>query len=270
VVAAARAFARVLVRVPEAYLIVSRIESTRPGLLVLDADGRRVDSVSLLDRDLTSARLAKWLTRAATAPARERWTLRIGGGPEDRRTAFLREVEKTPGVAEVRADRRSGEVTISLEPRALHPERLLARASARDVRLEFLEPIRVELRRAPSRAADAGPTATPSIPGAWYVSSGPPTRAYLPWLLLDPTTLKNAAPGHVADVAAWEFRFIRIPKDATGFNVAAAPLRLSGVLAVIPDIFGERERVVVRRGAIEPEPIVEAFEKAGGEAKIVR
>jgi hypothetical protein len=138
------------------------------------------------------------------------------------------------------------------------------------VGLELLEPVRVELRRTPGQAADTDPSAAPSIPGAWYVRSGSPTRVYLPWLLLDPTTLKSAAPGHVADVAAWDFRFTRIPKNAAGFHVAAAPLRLPGVLAVIPDIFGERERVVVRRGEIEPEPIIKAFEKAGGEATVAR
>jgi len=270
VVQAARAYVRVLIRVPDAYLILARIESTRPGLLVLDAEGRRVDSISLLDRELTPAKLAGWLKRARTAPARERWTLRLRGGAETRRQAFLREMEKTPGVEEIRAIRRRDEVRISLAPGSLHPERLLARAFERELDPELLEPVRVTLKPVENRNGSACPSPAPSVPGAWYASAGPPARIYLPGLLLDPATIETAAPGHVADAIALDFRFTRIPKNAAGYRVAAAPLRLRGVLAVIPDIIGQRERVVVRRGEIAPDAIVEAFEMAGGTASLVQ
>ena len=46
-VKASAAFVRIRIRVPEAYLLIRPLDTSRPGLLVLDADGRRVDSIAL-------------------------------------------------------------------------------------------------------------------------------------------------------------------------------------------------------------------------------
>ena len=49
-VAATKPYVRILIRVPEAYLLLRPYNTTRPGLLILDADGRRIDSIALPGR----------------------------------------------------------------------------------------------------------------------------------------------------------------------------------------------------------------------------
>lgn len=71
--AAAGPFVRIKIRVPEAYLIVRMYDTTRPALLVLDADGHRVDSIKLLGAK--PAEVAQRLVEAQRAPARERFVL---------------------------------------------------------------------------------------------------------------------------------------------------------------------------------------------------
>ncbi len=75
---AAEPYVRVLIRVPEAYLLLHRFDTTRPGLLVLDADGRRVDSLDLLPvhaGHLSAADVARWLGAAVRKAPRERFVI---------------------------------------------------------------------------------------------------------------------------------------------------------------------------------------------------
>ena len=62
-------------RVPEAYLLVREYKAIRPGLLVLDSDGRRVAATPLLKAK--PAAIARMLDASTTAAARERGRLRL-------------------------------------------------------------------------------------------------------------------------------------------------------------------------------------------------
>ena len=68
---------RVKVRVPEGYLIVGPYRTTRPALLVIDAYGRRVDSIRLSAAN--AADVAKRLRAALETPAIEHWEFTTDG-----------------------------------------------------------------------------------------------------------------------------------------------------------------------------------------------
>ena len=68
VVKAAEPYTRLMIRVPEAYLLLQHFEdATRPGLLVLDADGNAVDSLSFvgLNGEEGAKTISEWLTYKA-------------------------------------------------------------------------------------------------------------------------------------------------------------------------------------------------------------
>jgi len=73
----ANRFVKIKIRVPEGYLLVRMYDTTRPALLVLDADGRRIDSIKLLGAK--PADVAARLKVALNAPAEERFIL---SGPD--------------------------------------------------------------------------------------------------------------------------------------------------------------------------------------------
>lgn len=142
---------RLLVRVPEAYALLGPFDATRPGLLVIDGCGRRVDVIDLA-KEADPAAIAKRLEAAATAPALER--IRVTA--EDP-AALLREVEGARGTREAVATGR--EVRIVAEAGAAFPVLLRAKAV-------FEDPVEI---------ADAA--------GAWHAEKG---RAYVPRVMLDP------------------------------------------------------------------------------------
>ena len=75
-------YVRIRIRVPEAYLLLRPYETTRPGLLVLDADARRVDSIPLPGMGaprIDSATIAKRLNAARTKAAVETWSFEARG-----------------------------------------------------------------------------------------------------------------------------------------------------------------------------------------------
>jgi hypothetical protein len=69
---------RIKIKVPEGYLLVKPYDTTRPALLVLDAAGRRVDSIKLLGAK--PAEVAARLRAAADAPAQDRFVVTKDGG----------------------------------------------------------------------------------------------------------------------------------------------------------------------------------------------
>ncbi len=76
---AAEGYVTQLIRVPEAYLLLRRFDTTRPGLLILDAEGRRVDSIDLrpaLRGELKPEAVAKRLNAAKTKTPTERFWLK--------------------------------------------------------------------------------------------------------------------------------------------------------------------------------------------------
>jgi len=79
-VALARRAVTCLVRVPEAYQLVRKHKAVRPGFLLLDAEGRKRGSVTLVaaDPDGSARRAKQYLRRALEAP---------GAIPDDHRGA---------------------------------------------------------------------------------------------------------------------------------------------------------------------------------------
>jgi hypothetical protein len=69
---------RIKIRVPAGYLLVKPYDTTRPALLVLDAEGRRVDSIKLLGAK--PAEVAERLRAARIAPAQERFVVSKDNG----------------------------------------------------------------------------------------------------------------------------------------------------------------------------------------------
>ena len=148
---AAAPFVRLLVRVPEAYSLLGPFDATRPGILVIDGCGRRVDVIDLA-RVLDPAEIAKRLESAATAPALER--IRVVAEEPD---ALVKEVKGARGTREVAADGKA--VTIVAEAGAAFPPLLRAK-------VRFEDPVEIE-----------------EAPGAWHVADG---RAHLPRVMIDP------------------------------------------------------------------------------------
>jgi len=136
----------------------------------------------------------------------------------------------------------------------LPPAKLDELANRHKVQLRWHNPIAVTLK---ARAALAG------IPGVWYASDG---RAWVADLLLEPQALKAAT----TDLEARVYRLPGIPKGPGGNRVAAAPLRVPGVLSIFPDIFGETETVVGRKGKVRWANVTEAFKRAGVNATVNR
>jgi hypothetical protein len=150
-VRAAQPFVRLLVRVPEAYVLLGPFDATRPGLLVIDGFGRRVDVIDLA-RVADPAEIATRLKAAAKAPALER--IRVTAEEPD---ALVKAMKGVAGVREVEADGR--DVTVVAEADAAFPALLRAK-------VRFNDPVEVE-----------------EAPGAWHVASG---RSYVPSVLIDP------------------------------------------------------------------------------------
>lgn len=228
-VEAAAPFVRVLVRVPEGYLLVTAYDTTRPALLVIDADGRRVDSIPLLGSKPED--IAAKLVAARTAKATERFVL-TGVDPE-----------KLRGAGEVA--RRDEYVIVTAEAGSLSPA-TLRKLAGNPGRLVVHHPIAI---RAPQKQAG---------PGTWYRDGD---RIWVARLLLHPGL-------HLAgDIEMRTFDLPGVSRGAEGARVARAPFGAKGVLSVFPDIFRGTEAVVGRRGEVDWKAVRAAFAKAGCEAK---
>lgn len=231
---AAASYVRVLIRVPEAYLLLRRFDTTRPGLLVLDADGRRVGSLDLspvLRGELSAKDVAAWLDTASEKAPRERFVIE-GGGAEFRKTVALVE-----GV-------EIGANTIDAPVGALPPSRLLAMAKAAGGAFRIRDPVAVPLTGEPTRKF-----------GIWY-SEEKPRRVWIPRLLAHPDGL----PG---DLVRKPFDFETISTSASGYRALAAPLSVDGVVTVFPDLDEKKVTVVARRGKVDWEQVAATFGKAG-------
>jgi hypothetical protein len=234
-VKAAEPFVRIRIRVPEAYLLLFGFEAKRPGLLVLDADGRRVAGIDLPGMGgapTDAAVVAGLLADAATDPPVEMFRVAVKGDIDAFRGA-LEELDSVEGTA------RRGEVLrIAVSQGGLAPKNVDALARKLEVKLEWRSPVAVDLLAAP---------------GVWYAT---PQRSHVIPELLDPKSLP-------ADLEARTYRLPGFPKGGTGARVAGAPLRVPGVVAVFPDIFGETQTVVGRRSRVDWKAVRRAFEQAG-------
>ena len=233
IVDAAAAFVRILIRVPEAYVLLRPYETTRPGFLVLDADGRRVDSIDL--RAVTDAEeIARRLTKAATAPAKERFLVRFA---EPNAAKALQKKLRQEKVSSKRLGRM---LEFRVAAGGLDPRSLGETATV-------VEPVTVR-GEGLIRAA-----------GTWYSGED---RIYVASLLLDPKL--------GGDLEARRFDLPGVGQGPPAARVPLAVQPLPGVLSVFPDLFGERITVVGRKGATSWNDVVAAMEGAGATVRPVK
>jgi hypothetical protein len=259
---AAEPFERVLVRVPEAYPLLVPFEATRPGLLVLDADGRRVDALALT-AEADPEEVAKWLLRAREAAPRERFVLRVGPGPGGGTVAsFTAAAAKVPGLLKAEA---KGEVVVLLaKPGALSPGVLSRLAGEAKVVAEVLEPVPVALVAKEGAEALVAARALANTPGIWSVAEETDRlRAWVTRLLLHPGVLGKGAPRYAVDVEARRYAIPGVSLGPPGMKVPAAVQDLPGVLSVIPALASETITVVGRRGVVSWPAVLEALRGTG-------
>lgn len=234
---------------------------------MLDADGRRVDSIPLPGMgaaNIDPATLAKRLRTAKTAPAIEsvRATLE---GSDGCIAKVRRDVAALDGVTSV--DFTAGVLSIKGRAGSLQPKKLVRLAKGHVVELTFQEPVRVNFDST-GDASPRGPAAAiAKVAGAWYVEQGPALQAYVTRPLLSPKELARAGGSYAPDVEARRFELPGIPKGGAGCRVALAPLRVPGVLAIFADLFHDRQTVVGRKGTVSWADVTKAFEGAGCRAK---
>lgn len=213
-------FVRLLVRVPEAYALLEPLDAKRPGLLVLDGDGRRVEMIDL--HDLTDrAEIAMRLEKAATAQALERIRVGIDGEPG----LLPARLKGVKGIRDVGV--RGRELIITAEPGAASPA--LVREKAEKLTLRFEDP--VELMLAGEEKA----------PGAWYAEAH---RAYMPRVLVDPAW-------RIASLETRAIDLKGIGKGPPAARVPFAALKVPGVLSAVPDFEEETLTVVARTGVVD-------------------
>jgi len=226
-VRATQPFVRLLVRVPEAYALLEPFEASRPGLLVLDADGRRVEMIDLAavtDR----AEIATRLEKAATAPAVERIRVSLDGA-----AGLLPSTLKgVKGIRDVGV--RGRELIITAEPGAAVPAVL--REKADKLALRFEDPAEVTL------------SGDEQAPGAWYVEAG---RAYVPRVLVD-------AAWKIASLETRTIDLEGVGKGPRAARVPFAALAVAGVLTAVPDFEQETLTVVARKEDVDWDAVEKA------------
>ena len=228
---------RIRIRVPEAYLLLFGFDAKRPGLLVLDPDGRRVAGIDLPGMGgapVDPTLIADLLDAAATDPPVEMLRVAVKGDVGALREA-LEELESVEGTT-----LRGDVLRIAVSQGGLAPVKVDALAGKLEIQLTWRSPIAVL------------PVAA-KTPGSWYAT---PQWSWVVPELLDPEALPP-------DLEARSYRLRGISKGGTGSRVAQAPLRLPGVVAVVPDIFGEKQAVVGRKGKVDWKAVRKAFEQAG-------
>ncbi len=263
---AAAPFERLLVRVPEAYPLLGPYEATRPGLLVLDADGRRVDSLALAE-DSDPAAIAKWLRQAQEAPARERFILRVAPLAEGGTIAgFVEALSKVEGVK--KAEAQEDGVLVLAKAGALRPDSLARFAAEAKVEIEVLEPAPVALLMVGDADLLSAARSLAQVPGVWAVAEEEKgLRAWVTRLLLDPAALAKALPVFEADVEERRYAIPGVSPGPTGMKVATAVQDLPGVLAVRPVLAAQTVTVVGRKGAVSWPAVLQALRGTGLDAR---
>jgi hypothetical protein len=237
---AAKAYVRVLIRVPEAYLLLKDFKAKRPGLLVLDGDGRRVGAIALAGAK--PANVARALTAWKDAMPVESLRIRLTKPDVDWRLltrAVFRKGDRGT------ATKRDGHLIFRMERGGLSPARLTAAAKESGVEFEWIDPVPVT-------------TKTTDAPGVWYAEEG---RCYVTRVLLSPSILGES------DIEQRVFKLPGVSRGASGAPVAAAPLKEQGVLTVFADLFHDREIVVGRKNAVDWKKVEAALERAKAKSK---
>jgi hypothetical protein len=189
---------------------VKRFRVRRYGLLVLDADGRRVGTIDLRDIYRRPELVARRLEALASAPAVERHRLSLTG-PVEKLAALRDAVRREKDVRDAALDGRYLTVTGRLPPSTLR-----AHAKTHGVRLTYLSPVPVKLSSA-------------QPPGIWYLEDG---SSYVTSLLMHPKRL-----GIVGD--RMKTRTIRVPRARIGsivHRLLLETLSVPGVINVLPNL----------------------------------
>jgi hypothetical protein len=187
--------------------------------------------------------------------------MRVSAEKPARLAAFQKTLTKQKGVSEPRL--KAGELAITVQRGALRPEKLLEWAKTHHVSVDLLEPVTIQFSDDPDSEPAGALAALAKVPGTWYVSKRKPVRAWVTPLLLDPVRLEAATPGRMPDVEAQEFDFEWIFRSGAGLKAIQAPLKVAGVISVLPDIFSDHITVVARRGQVYWKEVAESFRAAG-------
>jgi len=234
---------------------------------VLDADGRRIDSIPLPGMGapkIDPSKLAKRLRAAKVAPAIEYVRANLAGS-EGCMAKVRRDVAAMDGITH--ADLDAGALTIKARAGSLDPATLESVAQGHVVELRFQDPVPVRFEAKKGVSAEAAARGLASVPGTWYTVRSPSVKAYITRSLLDPEALTQAAAGYEPDIVARRFELPGLPQGVAGCRVALAPLRATGVLAIFADVFNEKQVVVGRRGEVSWAQVAAEFEAAGCKPK---
>jgi len=259
VIAAAEGYVRILIRVPEAYLILRPFETTRPGLLVLDADARRVASFPLrgLGGTPSAKEIVKALDAARTQEPTERLLLKM---PADEADAFAKTITTWKGVHRAES-LPGGYVEVRMRPGAVAPARALAAGKAKKIQVACVDPVRVDVQAARKDVEVAGALA--ALSGVRFRAKGAASAGTI-WVsrwLLHPDAL--AAVGLTPDVVSQRYTFTDLPRGGGAVRHLRLPFAVHGVLAVVPDVFHDAIDVVGRKGLFDGADLKQRFEKAG-------
>lgn len=197
---------------------MQRFGVKRYGLLVLDADGRKVGTIDLWNIHKRPGLAARRLEELASAPALERHRLTLAG-PE-KKLAALREVVQ--GEESVRDATLNGRILTIVGK--LSPGTLARHAETHGVSLTYLTPVPVKISESRS-------------PGIWYVEDG---VSYVTSLLVHPKRL-----GVVGErVKTRRFRVRGARSGRVAHRILLGTLSTPGVINVLPNLPAEQIDVV--------------------------
>ncbi len=228
-----------MVKVPEGYLLLKPMDTSRPALFVMDGDGNRVTSISLekaLDGALDPKDLAKAIEAAKTADATTRY---VYEGTPEQISKLKKEIEEGAKVS------FAGEIKVSVVPRKAGVERL-------------------EFRTRPGSFAPLTRWEGAELVDPVPVGTTAKDRTFHSAMLLHPKTLGKAA-WDESGFVLHKFEFHNLPKGATALNLFRLPMPMKGVLAVHPDLDNDAIAVVGRKNVVDFAAIGNAFTTAGHE-----
>jgi len=214
----------------------------RPGLLVLDADGRHVGALPLTGAP-QAHNVVKWLETCEKRAPKETYALRVA--PE-RRVALADALTEFGGkVVTRRTPNAKDTLHVQFEAATITPSDVLAIARKIDEGCFLRDPVAVQLSGAKGQTVDRDQLL--SVAGVWSVTDGEQPTAYVSRILLRSEPLSERAKPLVPDIIARTYSFSSIPKGGGGHGVASAPLALDGVVTIVPEIFDDRVTVVSRK-----------------------
>ena len=220
-------------------MLLQPFNATRPGLLVLDADGRRVASISLIGKP-QPREVASGLTKALGAAPRERVLLSV---PADRVAAMSKLLAAMPGVDGKPKVLASGLLETWSEAGTLTPRRLAAFAASAKHEIRTVDPVAVSIRAL--RDGIEPENAVKTIAGVRDIAqdSGRWTAMFHRWLF-HPRHLK--ASGLRCDLSSVTLRFTGMPKNATAVQHLRRAMEQPGVVSIAPTLKAGTIELIVR------------------------